>query len=441
MKRLTLFAQMALLLALCLAVALAINFATLLETRRNQGLDVAIAPAAQKLADAVAEQTGQPIARPASASRHTPSEVTLRSPAHPKATRLHSAEPKVGQILHQNRLNPTEVRAFNTGETWRGEGLLHLAAKLDDGRRISVRAPGPPALGPMIGWLLLQMLLLFAVIVVPALLLLHRSSRALARLTEAAHGPVGGAGQASLPVDGPRDIRRLTESFNAMRGRISAMIEDRNIMLGAVGHDLRTPLTALRLEAEGVADGATRDTLVAHIEAIAAQLDEIIGLARYGQPIANPKPVDLGAVAERLLGGRQAGGAKVSLKIEDRPICLGDETAISGMLQNLVDNALRYGHRADVVVAQDEAAAILLVRDEGPGIPADSMADAVRPFGRLEPSRNPGMGGHGLGLAIVDQVVRSHGGAWSLANITEGGLEVRVALPLAPATAMSTLRT
>jgi len=438
-KRLTLFAQMALLLALCLAVALAINFATLLEARRNQGLDVAIAPAAQKLADAVAERTGQPSSKPSPAARHTPSEVTMRTPAHPKSTRLHSAEPKVGQILHQNRLNPKEVRAFNTGETWRGEGLLHLAAKLDDGRWISVRAPGPPALGPMIGRLLLQMLLLFAVIVLPALLLLRRSSRALARLTDAAHRPVGGAGQPSLPLDGPRDIRQLTEGFNAMQGRISAMIEDRNIMLGAIGHDLRTPLTALRLEAEAVPDQATRDTLIDHVDSIAGQLDEIIGLARYGQPIANPRPIDLAGTAERLVNGRRSAGANVSLSIEHRPFCMGDEAAISGMLQNLIDNALRYGHRADIVVAQAGPAATLLVRDEGPGIPAESVADAVRPFGRLEPSRNPGMGGHGLGLAIVDQVVRSHGGEWSLTNMAEGGLEIRVALPLAQASGSSKL--
>src|SRR6185369_1750907 len=131
-------------------------------------------------------------------------------------------------------------------------GLLHLAAKLDDGRWISVRSPGPPALGPMIGRLLIQMLLLFVVIVVPALLLLRRSSRALAQLTDATHRPVGSAGQAPLRLDGPSDIRRLTESFNMMQDRIAAMIEDRNVMLGAVGHDLRTPLTALRLEAETV---------------------------------------------------------------------------------------------------------------------------------------------------------------------------------------------
>ena len=441
MKRLTLFAQMALLLALCLAVALAINFATLFEARRNQGLDVAIAPAAQKLADAVAERTGQPSSQPSRAGRHTPSEVTLRTPGNPRATRLHSAEPKVGQILHQNRLNPKEVRAFNTGETWRGEGLLHLAAKLDDGRWISVRAPGPPALGPMIGRLLVQMLLLFAVIVVPALLLLRRSSRALAQLTDAAHQPVGVVGQAPLPVSGPRDIRRLTESFNSMQGRIGAMIEDRNIMLGAVGHDLRTPLTAMRLEAETVNDQATRDTLVAHIEGIATQLDEIIGLARYGQPIANPNPIDLAAVAERLAGSRRSAGATVTLSIEHRPFTLGDEAAISGMLQNLVDNGLRYGSRADIVVTQDGNVALLFVRDEGPGIPHENLAEAVRPFGRLEPSRNPGMGGHGLGLAIVDQVVRSHGGEWSLTNMAGGGLEIRVSLPLAHAAGMSTLAT
>jgi len=438
-KRLTLFAQMALLLALCLAVAVANNFVTLLETRRTQGLEVAIAPAAQKLADAVAEQTRQPAPPQSGTPRHTPSEVTTRTPASPRATRLHSAEPKVGQILHQNRLNPKEVRAFNTGETWRAEGLLHLAAKLDDGRWISVRAPGPQALGPMIGWLLLQMLLLFAVIVVPALLLLRRSSRALARLTDAAHRPVGGAGQSPLPVDGPRDIRQLTESFNAMQERIGAMIEERNIMLGAVGHDLRTPLTALRLEAEAVDDGSTRDTLIAHVDGIAAQLDEIIGLARYGQPIANPKPVDLAAIAERLIGAHRAAGMDVSLQVDDRPICLGDAAAIGGMLQNLVENALRYGDRADLRLAQDKGAAVLLVRDQGPGIPAESVADAVRPFGRLEPSRNPGMGGHGLGLAIVDQVVRSHSGEWSLTNMPEGGLEIRVVLPLAPAAATSTL--
>jgi signal transduction histidine kinase len=285
-----------------------------------------------------------------------------------------------------------------------------------------------------------KMLLLFAVIALPALLLLRRSGRALRRLTDAARGPVGSVIPQPLPVEGPKDVRQLTESFNSMRTRIATMIEDRNVMLGAVGHDLRTPLTALRLEAEGVADPDSRTALVKQIEAIAGQLDEIIRLARYGQPVVDPERLDVSRIIRNLVDIRYAATRDLIVLSGAGPAQVeGDPTALARMVQNLIDNALRYGERAEVTVGRSGQSALLIVGDRGPGISSGRIADAVRPFGRLEPSRNVDMGGHGLGLAIVEQVVRAHGGEWSVANRAGGGLEVRVLLPLAPDDASITL--
>src|SRR5262245_15733443 len=132
MKRFTLAGQLAILFALALMIAMTINFVTLVRSRQVSGLEVAIAPAAQKLANAVYEQSTP--ARMAGGKRHTPSDVSLGVPKVKDTARIPKAEEKVGQILAENRLKPVAVRAFHTDAGWRAKGILHLSAKLDDGR-------------------------------------------------------------------------------------------------------------------------------------------------------------------------------------------------------------------------------------------------------------------------------------------------------------------
>lgn len=421
--------QLILLFAISLFAMLAINIATLADARRSNGLEVAIAPAAQKLAKAVAERSQN-----GKATSKTASEVSLASPKVAESARIQSAERRVGAVLAQNQVKAREVRAFHTTAGWQDSGSLQLAARLDDGRWISVRAPGPPPFGPLVARLVMQLTAVYLLVALPALFVLHRSARALKQLTLAAGSPVVSRAPEPIAVAGPSDVRGLIRSFNAMRDRIAAMIEDRDVMLGAVAHDLRTPLTALRLEAEGVSDEATRTALVEQVESLEQQFAEILDLARFGQTMAIDELIDLAVLADVIpprLPSEDA--ARITFAIEGRPMLFGNEAALVRMIANLVDNGLRYGKRVTVSIGSDGQDALVRVDDDGPGIAEDQRAMALRPFGRLDSSRNPEQGGHGLGLAIVDRIASAHHGTVALAAAPGGGLRVDVRLPLASA--------
>lgn len=435
MKRLTLAGQMALLIALCILAAQAINVAIVLETRAASGLDAAIAPAAQQLATlALADRDDPAAVQPATpaavGARHRP-RVTAIAPIAANAERLAPAETRASQIFHDNQLRPRAIRAVRSGRGIRARGVIHLAAQLDDGRWISVHVPGPPPLAPILLELLLQAVLVYLIIVIPALLLLRRSGATLRRLTHAAADFPATGQPTALPAAGPRDVRALIDSFNAMQHRIAAMIEEKNVMLGAIGHDLRTPLTAMRIEAEAIADADARRAIVEAIEGMHRQLENILVLARFSRGAADHATVDLGALAASTVEGYQAARQPVRLELDAAPQVEGDSAALGRALANLVDNALRYAGSARVRVGSETGMAVVAVDDDGPGIAADRLAEAIAPFGRLDRSRNPEHGGHGLGLAIVDSIARLHQGRLDLLPRHPTGLSARIVLPLA----------
>ena len=440
MRRLTLAGQMALLIALCVLAAQAINVAIVLENRQASGIDAAIAPAAQQLAtlaladrDApVAPEPAAPVATATTvpAAHHRP-QVTATSPIAANADRLAPAETRATQIFRDNQLRPRAIRAVRSGRGIRASGVIHLAAQLDDGRWISVRVPGPPPLEPILLELLLQAVVVYLIIVVPALLLLRRSGSTLRRLTHAAAGFPADVRPAALPTAGPRDVRALIDSFNAMGQRIAAMIEEKNVMLGAIGHDLRTPLTAMRIEAEAIEQPDARHAIVDGIEGMHRQLENILVLARFGRAPERSEPVDLGALAAATVERYLAADQPVRLALDGAPQVAGDRAALGRALANLVDNALRYAGGAAVHVGAEGNMAVVSVDDDGPGIAADRLAEAVAPFGRLDRSRNAEHGGHGLGLAIVDSIARLHQGRLDLLPRQPTGLSARIVLPLA----------
>ncbi|MEO5809819.1 MAG: ATP-binding protein [Sphingomicrobium sp.] len=434
---------MALLIALCVLVAQAINVSIVLENRRASGIDAAIAPAAQRLATIALADRDDPVAPvPAPramtkiptanvASAHHRPQVSIVAPIAADAERLTPAETRAKEIFHDNQLRPRAIRAVRSGRGIRAPGVIHLAAQLDDGRWISVRVPGPPPMGPILLELLLQAVVVYLIIVVPALILLRHSGSTLRRLTHAAAGFPADVRPTALPPAGPRDIRALIDSFNAMRQRIAAMIEEKNVMLGAIGHDLRTPLTAMRIEAEGLEQPETRTAIIEAIEGMHRQLENILVLARFDRAPGSTSPVDLGALAAATVESYQAAGQPVRLALDGAPQLLGDRAALGRALSNLIDNALRYAGGADVHVGVAGGMAVVSIDDNGPGIASDRLEEAVAPFGRLDPSRNPEHGGHGLGLAIVDSIVRLHQGRLELLPRQPTGLSARIVLPLA----------
>lgn len=261
-------------------------------------------------------------------------------------------------------------------------------------------------------------------------LVLRRITGPLAQLTTRTEEFSRRPGQ-SEPMEphGPEDVRRLIGAHNAMEARIGAMLAEKDVMLGAIGHDLKTPLAALRVRVESVENAAARERMIDSIEDITLTLDEILALARAGKSDAASERTDLAALAASVVEEFEDMGETVELETQRivAPIHL---TWLKRGLRNLVSNALRYGENARLTVLREGDTAVLRVEDSGPGIPEDRMADMLEPFTRGEASRNRSTGGAGLGLTLARAVAEQHGGELNLSNRPEGGLRAEFRLAL-----------
>jgi signal transduction histidine kinase len=234
-----------------------------------------------------------------------------------------------------------------------------------------------------------------------------------------------------------RELAAIHSAFDTMQKRLKRFVSERTLMLAAISHDLRTPLTRLRLQAEYIADNELRQGMLANIDAMRDMLTETLSFAEGDASADASAPFDLASILISLCDEASDAGAKADYYGPNHVTAFGKRTAIRRMVSNLIDNALRYGGVARVSLREDATDWIITVADDGPGIPPESFDSAFEPFQRLESSRNRETGGTGLGLSIARDIVLAHGGRISLANASagSGGLIVRVLLPkgLAPA--------
>ena len=231
-----------------------------------------------------------------------------------------------------------------------------------------------------------------------------------------------------LPVSGATEIREAASAFNRMQDRLKRHVKGRALAFAAMSHDMRTPLTRLRLRLESVADEAQREKLsrdISEIEALAASALEVTrGLAQDEEPAV----VDL----EKLVGDIVLDYAALGHEFKLRGGCAPIEirrVAIKRAFLNLLDNAAKYGRDVEISLEDSPSHLDIVVADRGPGIPEAEMEHVFYPYYRVESSRNRGTGGAGLGLAIAKDVVESHGGELTLANRAGGGLEARIRVP------------
>ncbi len=313
--------------------------------------------------------------------------------------------------------------------------LIIAAIGRSDGTWLTARLLAPRTERAVLLSLVLQTLLLYLVLVGAVALILRRIARPLKALTqqvEAFARSRAPAGQ--LEPEGPEDIQRLIVAHNAMERRVGALLDEKDVMLGAIGHDLKTPLAALRVRIEAVEDDVERGRMAAGIEDINRSLDDILSLARVGRPSDPLEPTELSALVADVMGEYEDMGEDVTLGQADRMVMPLRATWLRRALRNLVSNALRYGHRARVTLERVGREAVLRVEDDGPGIPDGEIARMLEPFTRLEASRNSATGGTGLGLTLARAIADQHGGALSLANRMEhgavAGLTATLRLPL-----------
>jgi signal transduction histidine kinase len=232
----------------------------------------------------------------------------------------------------------------------------------------------------------------------------------------------------ALPERGPQEVRELTAGFNRMQDRLTRFVADRTRVLAALGHDLRSPLTAMRVHSEMVEEDETRESLVATVEEMQSMVEATLTFAKGLSGNEPMQDVDLQSFLEALRGDMVvpfvlSDGPEVTVRL--RP------NAIRRALRNVIENAVRYGGSATLGWISAEGEIEISVTDRGPGIPTAELERIFDPFFRLEESRSLETGGHGLGLSIARSILRAQGGEISLANHPDGGLIATIRLPVA----------
>jgi signal transduction histidine kinase len=232
-----------------------------------------------------------------------------------------------------------------------------------------------------------------------------------------------------LAEGGPREVRHAVAAFNEMQGRIRRFVEDRTRLLAAISHDLRSPITRLRLRTELLAEGEPRQRMLADLDEMEAMVASTLDFARVEAADEPNQSIDLAATLQTICDNASDMGLPSAYAWEGRLVCACRPVALKRALANLVENGARYGGQADVSTLCRNGAIVVIIEDAGPGIAAAEMEKVFAPFYRLEGSRNRRTGGVGLGMTVARTIIRAHGGDISLENRPEGGLRVIVILP------------
>ena len=313
------------------------------------------------------------------------------------------------------------------GEERHGQRLdVSIGLRVDGGPswlNASLRAPPSGRTGGGVPALLVIVGLSLAAVLGVALLYVRRLVRPLRDLAGAARAAGRGDRSVRVAETGARELREAAGAFNAMQGAIARFEAERTRTLAAVGHDLRTPITSLRIRAE-MLDDEQRKPMVRTLDEMRVMADGLVAVARGEGDGEARERIDLPAFLERLCAERGAswrGGPAVAAEV--RPV------ALARAVGNLIDNAIRYAGTAAVSLAAEADDAVIAVEDDGPGVPPERLRTVLEPFVRGEASRSAETGGAGLGLAIARAIAREHGGDLVLANRAGGGLRAELRLP------------
>lgn len=306
--------------------------------------------------------------------------------------------------------------------------VLDLTVRLRDGDALLFRVASPQ-LDPPLPWNLFIQLGVLTLVLAGVLFVVTRNvTRPLSNLALAADAAGRSVRNPPLAEEGVREIREATRAFNTMQDRVLRYLDSRTGVLAAMSHDLRTPLTRMRLRVESVHDAQLRERFGADLDEMEGMVHGALALFEGLDDDEGFESVDVNALLARLAAGYGVLGSDVSITGTALDVVHAKPRALRRCLTNLVDNALKFGKRATIRV-EDGSELIIRVCDEGPGIPQESLERVFEPFYRLEHSRSRDTGGTGLGLSIARDVVQAHGGTLTLRNRPEGGLmaELRIA--------------
>ena len=261
-----------------------------------------------------------------------------------------------------------------------------------------------------------------------AALIARRMTRPLSHLASAASLGAAGGAAPRVPEEGPADVRKAAVAFNAMTDQVTRTLESQRQLLSAVGHDLRTPITAMRINLEFIKDEELRERLERNLTELQELTEAVLSAAR-GTGGEAKRTVDLSALIDSVCADLDDLGEPVHWASHAPAPLSCRPNEIRRAVRNLVENAVAYGKKAEVQLGATNSAYEVVVQDEGPGIPEVDQIRVFEPFVRLESSRNTETGGTGLGLTLVKAIAESHGGTIALENRAEGGLRARLRLP------------
>jgi signal transduction histidine kinase len=446
----SLIGQIALVLALVLLVVQAINFLAIQAERQRVAQAVLEGPVITRYLAGTNRLLARDGERPV-ASRRARIELQAQSNVSPEA----NDEDLAGRLAEIAAANGIEIKAARAAlsddlppppparpgrlpairspeaEELRAERFrsLLLSMQLADGRwangQLVIQRPSQ---GPF--WrLTLGTLFYYLVTLAAVILVLIRLLRPLRELTRAAERFRGQGTPPKVEPRGPADIRRAIEAFNAMGSRVGTLLDEKDRMLGAIGHDLRTPLASLRIRAENMDPPDERERMIATLEEMTGLLDDTLALARSGRSQEPARPLDVAALADAVVEELRELGQPVALEESQRAVACIRPHLVRGAIRNLIDNAVKYAGSAEVAVASEGERVRIDVMDRGPGIPDAQLAKVMEPFVRLEESRSRATGGTGLGISLARAAAQLHGGDLELSNREGGGLRARLWFP------------
>ncbi|MDB2488662.1 HAMP domain-containing histidine kinase [Alphaproteobacteria bacterium] len=315
-------------------------------------------------------------------------------------------------------------------KSW-AQDVISIEAQMSQGNYLYAQFAQPPV-SINLQWRLLGLLFVGLLSIAGLLLLMTVAlTRPLNQLTRAARAFGLGQKAISIKETGAADIRQAAAAFNLMQDKLVEALQNQKNTLAAIGHDLRTPLTSLRVRAETLPDSPKRDKIIAKIEELAAMLEAILRFAKLqSDPAALSKqPVRLTSLVSALCSDYQSSEKECSFKVNNEPPELFIDTLnMRRALGNIIDNGLFFGSKVTVTLDIAGSHATITVQDNGPGVPAEKLAQLTKPFFRTENSRNADSGGIGMGLALAKQIIELHHGEIHFQNL-ENGFHVIISLP------------
>jgi signal transduction histidine kinase len=314
--------------------------------------------------------------------------------------------------------------ALHQGNAQRYDVTVHFA----DGYTVVYRVMRIARGAPLPRNLFLNLALLLLILVIVLYAVARSITRPLRDLARAADSVGRDSRPTQLKERGARELRDAARAFNTMQDRLHRYLDSRSRVLAAMSHDLKTPLTRLRLQIETLDNPPMQARIGRELDEMEGMVREALALFRGVGDGESQAPIDIDALLTQVSSEFAEMGAEVTLAGRALQPFVGKPQALKRCLINLVANAIKFGARAELVV-QDGPELIICVRDRGPGIPEAELERVFEPFYRLESSRNRDSGGSGLGLAIARDIAQAHGGSLTLANLPAGGLEATLRLP------------